>query len=301
MPYPIIRVLDDAADITEALGTKPKFWYDAGRMLYKEGRSGSGDHWAEKVCCEICKLLGLPHADYELAEWRGRQGVVTPNFVPEGGRLVLGNELLAKKITGYAAMSRFGVRQHTVRAVMIVLGAPAIGPPAGFAFSSELPRARDFFVGYLMLDALVGNQDRHHENWGLVVGPRDPVNDIRLAPSFDHASSLGRNERDEERKRRLSTRDRGSQIDAYVRRARSAFFLSSASPNPLSTLAAFKEGGRLARRAEAYWLRRLQGLEMADFASIFDGLPSSEISIPARDFALAMLEANRSRLIAGLK
>jgi len=40
---------------------------------------------------------------------------------------------------------------------------------------------------------------------------------------------------------------------------------------------------------------------MAGFASIFDGLPSSEISIPARDFALAMLEANRSRLIAGLK
>ena len=55
------------------MGTKPKFWYsdaDDRLTLYKEGRPGSGEHWAEKICCEICKALELPHANYELAEWR---------------------------------------------------------------------------------------------------------------------------------------------------------------------------------------------------------------------------------------
>jgi hypothetical protein len=152
MPYPIVRVPDDAADMPEVLGTKPKFWYDGRGKLYKEGRPGSGEHWAEKVCCEICRLLGLPHAEYELAEWRGRKGVVTPNFVPEGGRLVLGNELLAKQIPAYEAMHRFGVREHTVRAVMAVLNAREVGPPIGFQAPAELRKARDIFVGYLMLE-----------------------------------------------------------------------------------------------------------------------------------------------------
>ena len=73
MTYPIIHVPSSAPEITEALGTKPKFWYsdaDDRLTLYKEGRPGSGEHWAEKICFEICKALELPHANYELAEWR---------------------------------------------------------------------------------------------------------------------------------------------------------------------------------------------------------------------------------------
>ena len=29
--------------------------------------------------------------------------------------------------------------------------------------------ALDVFVGYLLLDAWIGNTDRHHENWGFVL------------------------------------------------------------------------------------------------------------------------------------
>jgi hypothetical protein len=54
-----------------------------------------------------------------------------------------------------------------------------------------------------MLDALIGNTDRHHENWGLVLQGTSDHQDLRLAPTFDHASSLGRNETDERREARL--------------------------------------------------------------------------------------------------
>jgi len=45
-----------------------------------------------------------------------------------------------------------------------------------------------------------------------------------LAPTFDHASSLGRSETDANRSKRLITQGRGGSVEAYVARARSGFF-----------------------------------------------------------------------------
>jgi len=48
--YSIIEVPDDAAELTEQLGTKPKFWFRIGNAehLFKEARPGSGEDWSEK-------------------------------------------------------------------------------------------------------------------------------------------------------------------------------------------------------------------------------------------------------------
>lgn len=124
MVYPVIEVPEDAPTQLEQLGTKGKFWFhgeDGRRVLFKEGRLGTGENWAEKVSCEVARLLGLPHAHYDLACHRGRQGTVTPSFVPSDGRLIHGNELLAKSAEDYDADERFHARQHTVRSVVGVL------------------------------------------------------------------------------------------------------------------------------------------------------------------------------------
>jgi hypothetical protein len=49
------------------------------------------------------------------------------------------------------------------------------------------------FPGYLMLDALIGNTDRHHENWGarVLAGLGNGRRMAVLAPTYDHASSEG--------------------------------------------------------------------------------------------------------------
>ena len=96
--FPVVEVPDDAANLPEQLGTKPKFWFGTkgNRYLFKEVRPGTGEDWAEKVACELCEALGLPHAAYQLAIWRDCRGVVSPNFVPDGGILVHGNELLSR-------------------------------------------------------------------------------------------------------------------------------------------------------------------------------------------------------------
>ena len=67
-------------------------------------------------------------------------------------------------------------------------------------FDDERGDGFDMFVGYLMLDALIGNTDRHHENWGIMTGRGRPQ---VLAPTYDHASSLGRELSDQKRQARM--------------------------------------------------------------------------------------------------
>ena len=295
--YPIIKVPDDAFDLPEQLGTKQKFWYrnEEGQVhLFKQGRPNTGENWAEKVCCEICSLLGLPHAHYDFATWRELNGVVTPKFVPENYRLVHGNELLARMVAGYQNEARYGARQHTVSVVMAIMRSKLTGMPLGYVPPAQVALASDVFTGYLMLDALVANQDRHHQNWGLIVSPERKVS---LTPTFDHAASLGRSELDEVRLRRLNTKDMNDNVEKYVERARSALYRSNESPKPLSTLDAFREAAKYAPTARDYWLGRLQDTSLGDYSAIIEKIPASVITEPSRRFALRMLEINRGRLL----
>jgi hypothetical protein len=297
MTYPIVAIPEDAPAQLEQLGTKNKFWYwdeNDQRMMFKCGRPGTGENWAEKVCCEICRLLDIPHAEYELAVWKDQSGVVTPTFVPKGGRLVLGNELLARIVDDYDRTARFRARQHTVRTVMAVASFKEIAFPRDWNPPESITVAAGVFVGYLMLDALVSNQDRHHENWGVILMPEEGV---FFAPTFDHASSLGRNETDYARNDRLTTKDKGRSVEAYVRRAKSAFYATYSDTMPLTTLEAFREAAKIRTEAADYWRGQLSDINMGDYRKILAEIPDTEISAPARDFAVRMIEINANRIL----
>jgi len=297
MTYPIIEVPVDGSSQLEQLGTKPKFWFaadDGALMLFKEGFPGSGEHWAEKVACEVAAGLDLPHAYYDLAVCDGRIGVVSPNLVPRGGRLILGNELLARVFTEYDQSPPYRCSQHTLSRVMTVLRAPLIGPPLGWACPAEVDGAPGVFVGYLMLDALIGNQDRHHENWGLL---KVAGGGLTLAPTFDHASSLGRNESDEVRAERLATRDSGRSVAAYVLRARSGLYKTKISKKAMTTIDAYRNAAAWHPASAGHWRQRLDALDPAAIEGIILGLPTSAATETARWFALQVMLENRARLL----
>lgn len=74
--------------------------------------------------------------------------------------------------------------------------------------------AFDQFCGYLVMDALVANRDRHEENWGVL---RDPDGLVTLAPSYDHGNSLGFNLLDN---RRLLELGRDPELKRWARSLR---------------------------------------------------------------------------------
>jgi hypothetical protein len=84
------------------------------------------------------------------------------------------------------------VRDHTLTRIHALLRDDAIGhPPDWTPPSDRISSAYDLFLGYLLLGAWIANQDRHHENWGLISDQEQ----IYLAPSYDHAASMGQNEK----------------------------------------------------------------------------------------------------------
>jgi len=293
----------DISEVTphqdEQMGTKFKFWFwlEDEHFLFKVGRENTGDNWAEKVASELCELITLPHAEYELAVWREAKGVVSPTFVPFGAKLTPGNELLAKIIRKYEIKRRYKQRKHTLRLAMAIMEYEEIKLPIGWSSLDGINTAIDVFIGYLMLDTWIANQDRHHENWALVVVPEDGTSSVHLAPSYDHASSFGNNEPDTKRESRLTTRDVGRSMEKYVERARSAFYLTQNSSKPLSTIDAFQKAASKRPEAARLWLKQLEGISPSDTRSILGRIPKTEITEVAIEFTEKILELNRERLL----
>lgn len=299
--FPIIRVDSHQVESLEQLGTKRKFWFraaDGTPMLFKAEERGTGEDWAEKIACELCALLGVPHVHYDLAhdEPADVPGVICATCSSPPLTMGLGNQLLLDRDPTYPNGSKYKVRGHTVQVVAAVIRELQM-PPADFC--TKLPHGIDsalaVFAGYVMLDAWIANQDRHHENWAAL---RD-CSGLYLAPTFDHGASLARNVLDSEKKERLETRDHGRRMPAFVRRARSAFYGDAEQARALSTLAAWDAFAQAVPLARTIWLDRLSAVNRGAIEGILNEVPPSRMSMVCRDFTLQMLLENQNRLIAG--
>lgn len=294
MTYPIVQVPETAQQL-EQLGTKEKFWFrgeDGYFYLFKYARDNTGEDWAEKISAELCSRLGLPHADYELAEHAGRRGVITRRFHPDGGRLVFGNELLSYVVAEYETVPRHRRVHHTIGRVFAMLEAGKVAPPLGWDNSVGLTTGEAVFLGYLMLDTLIGNQDRHDQNWGVLAYEGR----VYLQPTYDHASSLGRLLSNDACVIRLETKDAKQSVAHYVTRARSALYPLNGTKTML-TLEAFQAASRRDSRASDYWLERLVGLREEDMWNVIDEVDETRMGAASKVFAFQMLKLNKKRLL----
>lgn len=302
--FPIISVDPHKAEAIEQLGTKRKFWYsDQGkRILFKAVKveeRGTGEDWAEKIACELARLLGLPCVHYELAKEIETKtpGVVCENCAPQPWALMLGNQLLLDCDTSYPKDGRkYKVCEHTVDAVAKIIDGLQL-PPA--SWTGLLPQgirtALDVFSGYLLLDAWIANQDRHHENWGAL--RRDDT--LCLAPTFDHGASLAHNLADTERQERLTTRDANRRVGAFVRKARSALYGSIGAVKPMSTVEAWEAWAIRTPQAASIWLERLRQINEEAVEMLLREIPPHRMSIVCRQFTLELLKENQKRLVTG--
>jgi hypothetical protein len=297
--FPIVEVPLDAPEGFEEMGTKEKFWFrhqDLGLCLYKKARFNTGEDWAEKIASELCELLELPHANYELGIFDDKNGIVSPSFVPEGSDLVLGNEVLANKLLDYPRDIQLP-SQHTISNVFQAIGDTSVNLPLDWKAAENINNAIDTFIGYLLLDAWIGNSDRHHENWAFI----SSENKTYLAPTYDHGSSLGRNESDEKRLARLTTKDTGFSVRAYVEKCNSCLYDGIKDKKPLKTFDVFRKAAKINSSAACVWLSRLSDISATNTLELFHRLPSHRISHTAIEFAQKILEINQNRLLNFLK
>jgi hypothetical protein len=255
-PYKIIKLKSDSPEVIEQLGSKPKFWFrisdDEQPWLFKFTRENTGEDWSEKIASELAHLLEIPSAQVELASFMGKRGCASRSFVEKekGFALIHGSEVLAGRVLGYERSKHRGQSDHCVKNIITAVE------------KTFTPRRRTqqlrTLAGFIVLDAIICNTDRHHDNWGLLRGLSVQGKTIhRIAPSFDHASSLGRELNNDRCKAILDN----NSIDKYILRGRGGIYWNTSdnkAENPL--LLAIKT-------AESYpayfqlWIHKLKELD----------------------------------------
>ena len=293
--FPILQVDPNSLIGDEQLGSKSKFWFEheGDRWLFKFARDNTGEDWAEKVAAEVAKLVAVDAARVELADYLGKRGSASLSFITENESLVHGNEILAAQIFGYDRQKKLKQSDHTfdniIAAIRNLVG--------GAGWYHDVVKV---IAKYIVLDALICNTDRHHENWGFlttyktgetgVVGPT-----FGMAPSFDHASSLGRELLDDHASAILAANG----IAAYARRGHGGIYWEQsdrrgANPLELVRLASMK--------FPDYFREPIAGvtrIPIAQLVEIVDEVPNTVISEPSRRFAKALLAYTHS-VLSGL-
>lgn len=274
----------------EEMGSKRKFWYrhqgqGEGEWLFKYPREGTGEHWAEKIAAGIAELLEIRHATVELAIFEGVRGSATESFVDDEDELVHGNQMLEWFVRGYVAKRRYGQSSHTLKNIWQVLDEI-------FSESEAKMQVNLCIAEYLVPDALIGNTDRHHENWGVLF--KLPGEDLEwlLAPSFDHASSLGRELRDERRNRLLDE----NRVGNYVEKGHGAIFWSEEDRRGPSPLELVRRSTRSYPDFFVPAIENLDRLNQGSLIELVDRVPCSWMSPSARKFAIAQMHYSIEQL-----
>ncbi len=320
----------------ESRGSRRKFWISFEEKpklwLLKYPRPDTGEHWAEKIAAEVGKLIGVDCARVELAESGGDLVTICESFYPdvwfgeydlsdeqsdllEGEQgadgemdwiveivspdveetiFLEGRDVLAWSNDHYDIEARFRQRDHNVGNIVQAVKEMFhdLSTP-GIAQIDDIMRA---LASYALLDGLIGNMDRHHENWMLKIEFSDEGNWMSAAPSFDHASSLGRELRDDLRLRRMSS---GGVTD-YLRRGRGGVYNDvddKYAPAPLA----------LARSVCHRWpdytrdtMDRIASVGDSEFQSAVDRVPPEFMSEAAKDFAFQIIVTSRRELLRSI-
>jgi hypothetical protein len=162
--------------------------------------------WSEVIAYELSRAVGLSVPPCFLAQdsSEGQPGVLVEFFYGYQGeaplRFIPGSDFLHAWLS--SNYDRKKGRPHTVR------------PNLTIARSLGIQEHKEWWAKAFLFDAVIGNSDRHPDNWGLLASSRGGNSfDYVMAPLFDNGSSLSYGETDEQLAR-------FQDIDAYIRRGR---------------------------------------------------------------------------------
>lgn len=146
------------------------------------GENIYGDIWAEKIASEIGKLLKINVQDTYLAKNNNKNGILIEYSLNREKEYLEEGAIKLKEL--FPAFKENKTPYYTFENIKLY-------------FEREKMEI-DGFIDLIFFDCLIGNTDRHSENWGILKSYSEDSK--RLSPAYDNGSSLGRdyNSRQEE-------------------------------------------------------------------------------------------------------
>jgi hypothetical protein len=199
------------------------FIVDRHRYLFKYSvRRHPVQFWSEIIAYEIGRVMdvAVPPALVSI-DADGQAGALIEFFYghpsdQEALRYVAGADYFVRIIPGFDTKTG---RQHSVRGIVrICRSFERLGMLKGWV---------DYWAKVFAFDAVIGNTDRHQENWGLLWN--EDATEASFAPAFDNGTSLGYEQLDE----RLGKFSDRNCLDAYIARGQHHPRWNSADENRL--------------------------------------------------------------------
>lgn len=143
------------------------------KYQYNDGLKIRYNHISEHIGSSVFRSIGIDAQETELGTYNGEQVVACKNFVPNGCMFVPFNDVGESSLERDKELFRY-----TYDDVMGMLEANRK--------ITNLENTVDTFWDVFIIDALLGNFDRHGANWGFL-----KCDDrYRMAPVFDNGSCL---------------------------------------------------------------------------------------------------------------
>ena len=320
-PYTVVEIVG-TLDTRETRGAREKLWIrcdgEAERWLLKLPRPQTGEHWAEKVAFEVGHLIGVDCAQVELARYHGpaaagceevnrgddqrfvqeaQLATVCKSFLPGehdaawADGAFHGWEVLQFEVPGYDTKRVRGQRDHNIKNITRVL----------FELMTEhqmnpMPRWEhrlEQLASYALLDGLIGNTDRHHEYWKVAYVPEGKDTVLKTMPSFDHASSLGRELIDDRRRQYLES----NKVLQYLRKGRGGVYVNSRREHAPSPLSLAQVLCRWRPEFTRKTLERIEDLSEVQIRTAVERVPREFISDLAEEFAAKVATTSRQELL----
>ena len=187
--------------------------------LNKGDKDYTYEFWSEVIASEVGQMLGFDTLRYDVAANKQKLGCLSKLMIdPSREQLDEGFKWIKRYQLGYNTEDRdaytFQVIDATLKSMF-----------QGHGFSEKL-------ISALVFDSIIGNEDRHQENWGIIVSTElveskgfiftkktpVPKTVYKFAPIYDSGSSLGR-ELQEDKVNQMLTDT--VQLNAYIDRGRS--------------------------------------------------------------------------------
>ena len=265
--YEVIDISTWSQDLSiQASGTREKYWMQPSqerkeKFLFKIPRV-KGEIWAEKVAAEIGKSIGLTMMNVSFATHNEREGVLLENFSPRGIEMHDGGEILStiveqfnpKKLDDYSIENIIKALNHF--------------------------NLIDQFISVCVFDSLIANQDRHCENWAIML----VKGNYNFSPIYDNGASLGFNESEEVLREYLRDEMR---FKAFTNRARTLIEVNGNRKPKVKQLMDYISV-HFAKTVNRE-IDRIQSLDYNKLNTILDKVPDHFMSDVQRDWVVKLI------------
>ena len=141
--------------IVENPSTHKEYYFKT--SLKRELKDYKYEYWSEIIASEVGVLLGFDMLKYDIAFNRGEMGCISKSMVTEGkNKLTEGISYLTGYDTTYNPDDRNSKKQYTFQFICNSLN------------YFQLGRYIEKIIEIIILDSIIGNGDRHQENWGII-------------------------------------------------------------------------------------------------------------------------------------